>query len=98
MAVDLLGIQAEGFRLLGNVAVVQDVGGGAVQLIAVVVDEVDDVVQLVGVCEVERLPDLALVGLAVAGCCFRCARSIARTRRFCRAVRLCGRVAGLLAR
>ncbi|CAN3958343.1 hypothetical protein HEAFMP_HEAFMP_02295, partial [Dysosmobacter welbionis] len=34
MAVDLLGIQAEGFRLLGNVAVVQDVGGGAVQLIA----------------------------------------------------------------
>ena len=66
MAVDLLGIQAEGFRLLGNVAVVQDVGGGAVQLIAVVVDEVDDVVQLVGVCEVERLPDLALVGLAVA--------------------------------
>ena len=28
--------------------------------------QVDDVVQLVGVCEVECLPDLALVGLAVA--------------------------------
>ena len=44
----------------------QDVVGGAVQLIAVVVDEIDDVVQLVGVGEVEALPDLALVGLTVA--------------------------------
>src|SRR5699024_8345602 len=56
MAVDLLGVQAEGLRLFGDIAVVQDVGGGAVQLIAVVVDEVDDVVQLVGIGEVEGLP------------------------------------------
>ena len=44
----------------------QDIVGGAVQLIAVVVDEVNDVVQLVGIGEVETLPDLALVSLTVA--------------------------------
>lgn len=65
MAVDLLGIQAEGFRLLGNVAVVQDVGGGAVQLIAVVVDDINDIVQLVGKGEMECLPDLSLVSFTV---------------------------------
>ncbi len=66
VAVDLLGIQAKGLCLLGNVAVIQNILSGAVQLIAVVVDEVDNVVQLVGIGKVETLPDLALVGLAVA--------------------------------
>ena len=44
MAVDLLGVQAESLGLLGQVAVGQDVIGGAVQLIAVLIDEEDDVV------------------------------------------------------
>ena len=43
----------------------QNVGHGAVQLIAVLVDEVDEVVQLVGKGELEGLPDLTLIGLAV---------------------------------
>ena len=30
-----------------------------------------------------------LIGIAVLECCFRCARCIAHTRRFCRAVRCC---------
>lgn len=38
-----------------------------------------------------------LIGIAVLECCFRCARCIAHTRRFCRAVRCCGKVFGLLA-
>ena len=38
-----------------------------------------------------------LIGIAVLGCCFRCARCIAHTRRFCRAVRCCGKAFGLLA-
>ena len=57
VAVDLLGIQAESLSLLGQAAMGQDIVGGAVQLIAVVVDEVNDVVQLVGIGEVETLPD-----------------------------------------
>ena len=47
MAVDLLRVQAEGLRLLGQIAVSQNVIGGAVQLIAVFIDEIDQVVQLV---------------------------------------------------
>ena len=61
MAVDLLRVQAEGLRLLGQIAVSQNVIGGAVQLIAVFIDEIDQVVQLVGIGELEGLPDLALV-------------------------------------
>ena len=61
MAVDLLRVQAEGLRLLGQIAVSQNVIGGAVQLIAVFIDELDQVVQLVGIGELEGLPDLALV-------------------------------------
>ena len=66
MAIDLLRVQAEGLRLLGQIAVSQNVIGGAVQLIAVFIDEIDQVVQLVGIGELEGLPDLALVALAVA--------------------------------
>ena len=66
MAVDLLRVQAEGLRLLGQIAVSQNVIGGAVQLIAVFIDEIDQVVQLVGIGELEGLPDLALVRLTVA--------------------------------
>ena len=44
----------------------QNVIGGAVQLIAVFIDEIDQVVQLVGIGELEGLPDLALVRLTVA--------------------------------
>ena len=66
VAVDLLGVQAEARRLSGDVAVVENISGLAVQLVAVVVDDVDEVVQLAGVGEVESLPHLALVGLAVA--------------------------------
>ena len=44
----------------------QNVICGTVQLIAVFVNKIDEVVQLVGVGKVESLPDLALIGLAIA--------------------------------
>ena len=66
VAVDLLGVQAEALGLFDKAAVVENVGGGAVQLVAVVIEDIDDVVQLVGIGEMQSLPDLALVGLAVA--------------------------------
>ena len=40
--------------------------GRAVQLVAVLINEVDQVVQLVGIGKLERLPDLALIRFAVA--------------------------------
>ena len=66
MTVNLLRVQAEALRLLGDVAVVKNIHRLAVQLIAVVVDDKDNVVQLVGIGKVESLPDLALIGLAIA--------------------------------
>ena len=66
MTVNLLRVQAEALRLPGDVAVVKNIHRLAVQLIAVVVDDKDNVVQLVGIGKVESLPDLALIGLAIA--------------------------------
>ena len=66
MTVNLLRVQAEALSLPGDVAVVQNIHRLAVQLIAVVVDDKDNVVQLVGIGKVESLPDLALIGLAIA--------------------------------
>ena len=66
MTVNLLRVQAEALRLPGDVAVVKNVHRLAVQLVAVVVDDKDNVVQLVGIGKVESLPDLALIGLAIA--------------------------------
>ena len=66
MSVDLLRVEAKGRGLFGEVAVGQNVVRGTVQLIAVFVNKIDEVVQLVGVGKVESLPDLALIGLAIA--------------------------------
>ena len=66
MTVNLLRVQAEALSLPGDVAVVKNIHRLAVQLIAVVVDDKDNVVQLVGIGKVESLPDLALIGLAIA--------------------------------
>ena len=66
MTVNLLRVQAEALSLPGGVAVVKNIHRLAVQLIAVVVDDKDNVVQLVGIGKVESLPDLALIGLAIA--------------------------------
>ena len=66
MTVNLLRVQAEALRLPGDVAVVKNIHRLAVQLVAVVVDDKDNVVQLVGIGKVESLPDLALIGLAIA--------------------------------
>ena len=66
MTVNLLRVQAEALSLPGDVAVVKNVHRLTVQLIAVVVDDKDNVVQLVGIGKVESLPDLALIGLAIA--------------------------------
>ena len=66
MTVNLLRVQAEALSLPGDVAVVKNVHRLAVQLVAVVVDDKDNVVQLVGIGKVESLPDLALIGLAIA--------------------------------
>ena len=66
MTVNLLRVQAEALRLPGDVAVVKNIHRLTVQLIAVVVDDKDNVVQLVGIGKVESLPDLALIGLAIA--------------------------------
>ncbi len=66
MTVNLLRVQAEALRLLGDVAVVKNIHRLAVQLVAVVVDDKDNVVQLVGIGKVESLPDLALIGFAIA--------------------------------
>ena len=66
MTVNLLRVQAEALRLPGDVAVVKNIHRLAVQLIAVVVDDKDNVVQLVGIGKVESLPDLALIGFAIA--------------------------------
>ena len=66
MTVNLLRVQAEALSLPGDVAVVKNIHRLAVQLIAVVVEDKDNVVQLVGIGKVESLPDLALIGLAIA--------------------------------
>ena len=66
MTVNLLRVQAEALSLPGDVAVVKNIHRLTVQLIAVVVDDKDNVVQLVGIGKVESLPDLALIGLAIA--------------------------------
>ena len=66
MTVNLLRVQAEALSLPGDVAVVKNIHRLAVQLVAVVVDDKDNVVQLVGIGKVESLPDLALIGLAIA--------------------------------
>ena len=66
MTVNLLRVQAEALSLPGDVAVVKNVHRLTVQLIAVIVDDKDNVVQLVGIGKVESLPDLALIGLAIA--------------------------------
>ena len=66
MTVNLLRVQAEALRLPGDVAVVKNIHRLTVQLVAVVVDDKDNVVQLVGIGKVESLPDLALIGLAIA--------------------------------
>ena len=66
MTVNLLRVQAEALSLPGDVAVVKNIHRLAVQLIAVVVDDKDNVVQLVGIGKVESLPDLALIGFAIA--------------------------------
>ena len=66
MTVNLLRVQTEALRLPGDVAVVKNIHRLTVQLIAVVVDDKDNVVQLVGIGKVESLPDLALIGLAIA--------------------------------
>ena len=66
MTVNPLRVQAEALSLPGDVAVVKNIHRLAVQLIAVVVDDKDNVVQLVGIGKVESLPDLALIGLAIA--------------------------------
>ena len=49
-----LGVQAEALHLFRDVSVGQDIVRRAVQLVAVVVDEVDDVVQLVGIGAMTR--------------------------------------------
>ena len=66
MTVNLLRVQAEALSLPGDVAVVKNIHRLTVQLVAVVVDDKDNVVQLVGIGKVESLPDLALIGLAIA--------------------------------
>ena len=66
MTVNLLRVQAEALSLPGDVAVVKNIHRLTVQLIAVVVDDKDNVVQLVGIGKVESLPDLALIGFAIA--------------------------------
>ena len=46
VAVDFLGVEAKARHLFRHIAMGQDVVRRAVQLVAVVVDEVDDIVQL----------------------------------------------------
>ena len=46
---------------------------------------------------VPQIPHIPSSRAHTASKCFRCARCIAHTRRFCRAVRCCGKAFGLLA-
>ena len=65
MAIDFLSIQAEGLSLLSQAAMIQNGCGGAIQLIAVVIKEINDVVQLLSIGKVQAFPNLALVSLTV---------------------------------
>ena len=66
VAVDLDDVPVERAELVGDGAEAHDLGAGAVDLQAVVVDDRDEVGEALVGGEHRRLPDLALLQLAIA--------------------------------
>ena len=62
IAVNFLRIQTESLNFFSNIAVIQNIRRGSVQLITVIIQKINNIIQFMRTGEMKRFPDFALVG------------------------------------